>query len=179
MESNKQLSAAIENNAESERRYAFLAQTAIELLDIDSVKDIYAYAAQKINQLLGGKSIVAVVEYNQMKKRWTMQHIEGVGKRMGELSRILGFDIRHLEGDISTRYYKEILSGKLTEVAFDFPGLFNNRVSDAIGKAVKKCFQSKRCFVLLSGKTARSLRTLRLLQTRIQGLSMPDLLRHL
>ncbi len=123
---------------ESEQRYAFLAQSANELSCTTSIKDIFAYTAKKINQLLDGHSIVSIVEFNNVTNRWKMQHIEGVEKNIKKLSKVFGQDISKLEGDISTKYYKKIFSGRLTEVPLDIPGLFNNKFSNFIEKAIHK-----------------------------------------
>ncbi|MBE0662351.1 MAG: PAS domain S-box protein [Bacteroidales bacterium] len=133
---------------ESEKRYAFLAQTVNELVGITSIKDLYAYTARKLHVLLENKSIVAIVEYNHEANRWKMQHIEGVGKKISGLSRVFGFDMRNLEGEISTKYYNQIISGKLVELEFDFPGLFNNRVSDAVEKTVKKLLSIEKLYCI-------------------------------
>jgi PAS domain S-box-containing protein len=123
---------------ESEKRYAFLAQTVNELVGVSSITELYAYTAHKLHDLIDNKCIVAIVEYNHEANRWKMQHLEGVGKKIIGLSKVFGFDLRNLEGEISTKYYNQIISGKLVELDFDFPGLFNNRVSDAIETTVKK-----------------------------------------
>jgi PAS domain S-box-containing protein len=133
---------------ESEKHNAFLAQTAFELVKLTSIQNIYKYTVQKLHELLNGNSIIALVEYDQSKNRWKMQQIEGVGEKAAKLSRLLGFDIVNLEGDISTKYYEKIISGKLTELDYDFPGLFNNKVSASLGKTVKKMFSVEKLYCI-------------------------------
>jgi PAS domain S-box-containing protein len=123
---------------ESEKRYAFLANSAAELSGLTTLKEIYAFTAAKINEILNGNSIVAVVEYNNHTGKWKMQHLEGVGKSITNISKLIGYDLKHLEGDISTKFKEKIISGKLEEIPFDFPGLFNNKLSDIAGKMIKK-----------------------------------------
>ncbi|MBN1196674.1 MAG: PAS domain S-box protein [Candidatus Aminicenantes bacterium] len=128
---------AEERLRESERQYAILTESAFELVELTSIQNIYEYAAGKLRELMQGMGIVGIVEYDTGSNLWKMKHIEGVDEKYVELSKIFGFDIRKMEGEISTKYYEKILSGKLEEIEFDFPGLFNNRVSDKIGKTVK------------------------------------------
>ncbi|MDZ7743188.1 MAG: PAS domain S-box protein [Bacteroidota bacterium] len=133
---------------ESEKQSAFLAQTAFELVELTSIQEIYKYTVQKLYELFEGNSIVSLVEYNYNENRWKMQQIKGVGKKAADLSRLLGFDIKNLEGDISTKYYEQISSGKVEELDFDFPNLFNNKLSAAIGSAVKKMFAIEKMYCI-------------------------------
>ena len=123
---------------ESEKKYAFLANSATDLANLTSLNEIYTYTAKSLNKLMNNQSIVAIVEYNNHSGRWRMQHIDGLAKSINRLTKIFGFDINKLEGDISTRYKEKILSGKLEEMAFDFPGLFNNKIPEPVGKMVKE-----------------------------------------
>ncbi len=132
----------------SENHSAFLAQTAFELVELTSIQEIYKYTVQKLYDLFEGNSIVALVEYNYSENHWKMQQITGAGKKAAQLSRLLGFDINNMEGDISTKYYEQITSGKVKELDFDFPDLFNNKLSTAIGSAVKKMFSIEKMYCI-------------------------------
>ncbi len=126
----------------------FLAETAFELVELTSIQEIYAYAVQKLYHLFNANALVALVEYNQSENRWKMQHTAGIGKKAADLSRLFGFDINRMEGEISTKYYQQITSGKVSELAFDFPGLFNNKLSAAVGSAVKKLFSVDKMYCI-------------------------------
>jgi signal transduction histidine kinase/DNA-binding response OmpR family regulator/PAS domain-containing protein len=123
---------------ESEKQYAFLTRTAFDLVQFYSIHNIYAYAARKLYELMEDKGIVAIVEYDSESNLWKMQHIEGIDDKYTDLIKFFGFDIRKLEGEISTKYYEKIISSKLEELEFDFPGLFNNKLSDKIGHTAIK-----------------------------------------
>ncbi len=140
---------------ESERQYAFLAGTAFDLVKFTSIQKIYEYTARKLFELLEDNSIVAIVEYDTDSNLWKMQHIEGIHDNLNELANILGFDIRKLEGNITTKYYDKIISRKLVEVEFDFPGLFNNQVSDTIGKTVKKLLSIDKMYCITFQESER------------------------
>ena len=134
--------------SESEKRYAFLTHTANDLAGFTTVKELYTYAACKIKQLLNGHSIVAIVEYNHKDNLWEMQHLEGVSNSISQLTKLFGFDLRQARGEISTKYYDRIISGNLTEMEFDFPGLFNNRLTNVIGSAVKKMLSVEKLYCI-------------------------------
>lgn len=134
--------------SESTKRYEFLANAANELTELTSVTEIYSYTAQKINQLLNIESILAIVEYNPKANKWKIQLIQGIGKWIDELTKLLGFDLRKLEGGISSKYIDKITSGRLEELEFDFPGLFNNTVSGVVGRAVKKLLGIDRMYTI-------------------------------
>jgi len=141
----KQTENALRN---SEQTSHFLLSTATELTGFTSAKQVYAYAAKKIHKLLEGHCIVAVVEYNHKINQWKMQHLEGVGKYLTKLSSLLNIDIQKLGGKISTKYYDQILSGRLSELPFDFPGFFNGIFSDRIGHAVKKLLNIEKMYCI-------------------------------
>jgi PAS domain S-box-containing protein len=136
---------------ESEKRYAFLLQTANEMAVLGSVDEIYTYTARKINQQLNYKSIVAIVEFNHKANLWKMQHLEGVSENLKELTRLFGFDLRKAEGEISTKYHEKILNGRLVEMDFDLPGLFNNKVRNAVGQAVRQIFSIEKMYCIAFG----------------------------
>ncbi|HDP68168.1 MAG TPA: PAS domain S-box protein [Candidatus Marinimicrobia bacterium] len=124
---------------ESERQNAFLAQTGFELVRLTSIQEIYAYTGRKLYELINGSGIVTVVEYNEAANRWRMKHIEGVNAKLHSLlTNLFGFDVSQIEGEINTKHINKVKSGKLVELEFDLPTLFNNKVSEKIGKAVKK-----------------------------------------
>lgn len=132
----------------SEEHSAFLAETAFELVELTSIEDIYAYTVRKLHSLFKSNAIVAMVEYYHSENRWKMQVIEGLGEKTAEVSRLLGFDVENMEGDISTKYFEQITSEKLTELAFDMPGLFNNTVPPEVGSAIRNLFSIHKLYCI-------------------------------
>ncbi len=134
---------------ESERQNAFLAQTGFELVKLTTIQEIYTYVGHKLYELLDGTGIVAVVEYNEAANRWQIKNIEGVNDKLHSiLTHIFGFDINRLEGEINTKYIDKIKSGKLVELEFDLPILFNNKVSEKIGNAIKKVIPVEKIYCI-------------------------------
>jgi len=147
-QSNQQLILANQSTEESEKRFAFLAETAIEMAGLSSLKDIYAFAAQKINFILNGNNTITIVEFNQKENHWKMKHVEGVKKRITVASKFLGFNLAEAEGVLSTKYYEKIKSGKLEEIEFDLPGLFNNKITAAIGQSLRKVLSIEKMYCI-------------------------------
>jgi len=133
---------------ESEKHSAFLAKTAFELVELTSIEEIYKFTVQKLFDLLEDSLFVALVEFNTSTNRWKMKHIEGVNEKLTRLTKLIRYDIRTIEGDISTKYHDKITSGKLVELDFDLPGLFNNKLSSAIGTTVKKMFSIEKMYCI-------------------------------
>ncbi|MBS3772037.1 MAG: PAS domain S-box protein [Bacteroidales bacterium] len=121
----------------SEKQYAFLTNAANELVNLTSIHAVYEYTARKLYELLEGKGIVTVVEFMTDTNRWKMQHVEGIKNSYTKLSNVFGTDIMQLEGDIHTKFYDKITSGKLVELDFDIPAFFNNKLSEKVGQTVK------------------------------------------
>jgi PAS domain S-box-containing protein len=132
----------------SERNSSFLTTAAFELVELTSIQQIYSYTVQKLHALFGENSIITLAEYNNRTNRWKMQQTAGIGKNAAQLSRLLGFDINKMEGDIPTKYYDQITSGKVEELAFDFPGLFNNKLPASVGNAIAKLFSVKKMYCI-------------------------------
>jgi PAS domain S-box-containing protein len=132
----------------SEEHSAFLAETAFELVELTSIGDIYAYTVRKLRSLFKSNAIVSLVEYYHSENRWKMQVIEGLGEKTAEVSRLLGFDVENMEGDISTKYFEQITSEKLTELAFDIPGLFNKKVPADAGSAIRNLFSIHKLYCI-------------------------------
>ncbi len=133
----------------SENHSTFMAQTAFELVELSSIQDIYKYTVRRLYDLFEGNSIVTLVEFNYSKNYWKMQQIIGVGHKADELSRLLGFDVNSMEGDIFTKHYEQITSGKVIKLDFDFPNLFNTKLSAAIGSAVKEMFSIENMYCIV------------------------------
>ncbi len=141
----KEAELTLERNREQS---TFLAETAFELVELSSIQEIYAYTVEKLYQLLKKNSIVTLVEYHQNENLWKMQQIKGLGNKAAELSRHLGYDLDNLVGEISTKYFQQITSGKVEELTLDFPGLFNNKLSAAAGNAVKKLLSLEKIYCI-------------------------------
>ncbi len=161
---------------QSEKKYAFLAETANELIGQKNTQDLYIYVAKKLNQLLNGHSIVAVVDYDNERGKWKMQHLEGVGNKMAKLAKLFGFDLLKMEGQIYTNYYNKISSGKLVEVALDFPSFFDNKVSETAKDLVKKFLSFEKMYCIAIQKTNRPLGNITFITNKKTGVVDAELI---
>jgi len=131
---------------QSEKQYAFLAEAAFELAKLISIKDIYIYASQKLWSLFDENGYVALVEFDLSINHWKMEHVVGLGKNFTALTKLLGFSITEMEGEISHKYHNKLIDGKVSELEFDFPGLFNNRLSKQTGNAIRRLFSVEKLY---------------------------------
>ncbi|HPE40532.1 MAG TPA: PAS domain S-box protein [Bacteroidales bacterium] len=124
-----------------EQENQFLYSTSSELMMLSSIDEVYAYTTKKLYDLLEKEAIVCLVDYNMSQNLWKLKQIEGVNEYYSSLSKIFGFDLMELHGEIQTAYFDKINSGDLVEIMADFQSLFNNKVSPRIAKAVLKLIQ--------------------------------------
>jgi PAS domain S-box-containing protein len=137
-ERNEDLQEAKRLTEDNEKRYSFLAQTAIELVELTSIHEIYVYTTQKINQLLNNHSIICLAALNDEEKQWKIHHIEGWEERSSIALSVLGFDLAQADGFLSVKYAEKIISGNLVELDVDFAGLLNNTISEETGRSLKE-----------------------------------------
>lgn len=121
---------------ESEKDNQFLYQTSSELVNLSSIQEVYEYTAKKLYELLEENVIICIAEYNENQNYWKLKHVEGIKNSYSKISKIFGFDIMQLEGEINTKYFSKIKSGDFVKLEFDFPGLFNNKISSKVGDAI-------------------------------------------
>ncbi len=126
----------------------FLYQTTSELVVLSSIKEVYAYTAKKLNDLFEGHGIICIVDFELEKNRWYLRHIEGVSDHYSKISKIFGFDLMSLEGEIKTKYFDQIKSGELIEIDTQFSSLFNNKIGDHVGNALMKLLNFEKLYCI-------------------------------
>lgn len=134
--------------AESEKKYALLAQSARELLNFTTTQQMYEYTASKLHEMLEEQAIVAIVQYDQSCNRWKMNAIKGLGEKSLAASKLLGFDVEKLEGDILPEYNEALMCGKLIDIDIDFGKFFANTLTKAIENGIKKLFSIEKVYCI-------------------------------
>lgn len=134
IEETKKANRALE---ESEKRYALLARSATELIQLSSSSDIYSYTCRKLYDVLNRDCIVVIVKYDDSGKRWSMQNIEGLGKKSRRISGLFGYNVEQMAGDTNPEYNELLRSGNLVEIEMNFRSFFDHKISDTVEKAVK------------------------------------------
>lgn len=116
----------------------FLYQTTSELMHLNSIQDVYEYTAHKLYNLFDQNIIICVADFNLEINKWKLKHVEGIKDTYTQISNLFGIDVMNLEGEIKSQYYHNIISGDLTEIELHLPALFNNKISESVGKALIK-----------------------------------------
>mgnify|MGYP003605554335 CR=1 FL=1 len=116
----------------------FLYQTSTELMHLTNIQEVYEYTAKKLFNLYEKNVIVCVAEYNIDKNIWKLKYVEGISDKYSQISKLFGFDLMKLEGDIKTQHYHNILRGDLVELDLHLPSLFHNKVTETAAKSILK-----------------------------------------
>lgn len=115
----------------------FLAQSAIELVELNSIKEVYDYTAEKLYQLVDRKAIITIADYNTESNKWKLSTYKGLDK-VDKVSSLLGYNFGELTGETDTAYYNQLERGKLVELEFNIPALTKNKLSKYLEKQVKQ-----------------------------------------
>ena len=121
---------------ESQKDMAFIADSVLEMNHLNSKEAIYEFVAGKLYELLDGKGIVTVVEFNHETNEWSMHAFKGLSDSLEKISSLVGFDIPHMKGNVKSPYYSQITEGVLTSLDFDFKNLTNGLIPDNTGKKI-------------------------------------------
>jgi len=128
---------------ENESNMAFLAETAIELYQLETKEQIYEYVCSALYKLLDKRGIIFIVDFDGITDKWEMKSIKGIKPFINETTKLLGFDIRKMKGDIKTKYYKDIELGKLSKLKFEISDLTNGLIPKKLNSTIKKLFSIK------------------------------------
>jgi|GEM_PF-1262199 len=126
----------------------FLYQTTSELMHLTSIKEVYEYTAHKLYHLLDQNAIICVAGFNLDINKWKLIHVEGISDTYTQISNLFGIDVMNLEGEIKSQYYHNIISGDLTEIELHLPALFNNKITESVGKALVKLVNIDKIFCI-------------------------------
>ncbi len=124
------------------QRPGFLSSVALDMLELKTHEEIYDYVAQKLYELFDNKAIITVVDYNTEKNHWQMVSFRGVD-RMEKLTRLTGIDLKSMSGETDTRFYDQLIRGKLVKLDFDMPDLTGGKISRFAGEQIKRLFSLK------------------------------------
>ena len=133
---------------ETEIDNQFLYKTTSDLVMLTSIQQVYQYTAEKLHELLGENVIICIAEYSEDQKNWQLKSVEGIKEFYAQISKLFGFDVMNLGGEVDTKYYSKIKSGDFVEIDFDFSGLFNNKISKNVGDALKSLLNIEKIFCL-------------------------------
>lgn len=125
----------------------FLARSALELVELKTIDEIYNYTATKLYDLLDKRAVITVVDYDLEKNHWQMKEIRGIEK-LSSLSSRFGFDLSNITGQTDTPFLNDLKKGHLTELDFNMPALTNGKLSQYLGNQIKKILSLEKLFCI-------------------------------
>ena len=124
----------------------FLAESALDLVNLKRKEEVYDYISDKIFNLLDRKAIVICSEsYGDVYGlSWQVKSIKGISNNLQELNRKLGFDVNKMSSSISQDYGNILTEGKLVDLKMEIGKLTNGMIPDKIGNLILKLLGVKK-----------------------------------
>lgn len=133
---------------QSDNYLDFLTNTAIDLFQCKTLIELYEYAAKKIYELFGSEGLITVSEFDLHKNTWRIAAYQGLNETFQKISRLIGFDVTKMEGEIDNEYYQNLKEGELTEIKHSFNFLTNGQVSLRAEAILVKALRHKGTYVI-------------------------------
>jgi len=131
----------IESKEEEERQYIHdlisLSRTAIELVDLSPEEDIYQFIAEKLKELIGD-CVISVNSFDEASNNFCVRAVEGIGKHMDKVLKILGKHPVGLITPINDEARDGLTSRKLKKVAGGLYELSVGAIPKATCNAIEK-----------------------------------------
>ena len=124
--------------AESESRFRLLAQSAMDLASMNSIDEIFKYAAKRIWDINGNIGVVTLTTIDTETNNWQLNTINGINDQLDELIGLLGTDVLNLTGKVDHDFYQQLIFGKLTPLEIGLPVLLKGLITPQIADKVKK-----------------------------------------
>jgi two-component sensor histidine kinase len=131
----------IESKKEEERQYIrdliSLSRTAIELVDLSPEEDIYQFIAEKLKELIGD-CVISVNSFDEASNNFCVRAVEGIGKHMDKVLKILGKHPVGLITPINDEARNGLTSRKLKKVSGGLYELSIRAIPKATCNAIEK-----------------------------------------
>ncbi|MFO8053966.1 MAG: HAMP domain-containing sensor histidine kinase [Bacteroidales bacterium] len=141
-----------EQQQEDHRNTKFLAHTALEMVEMETFKEVSEYVCENLYQQLEGKAIITVVDYYTEKNLWKMVSFKGVNN-IKKLASLTGINLESLSGSVETQFFENLKKGTLTPLDFDIPALTNGKLSQYQGSQVKRLFSIESLYCITFTKS--------------------------
>ncbi|MFW5773431.1 MAG: PAS domain S-box protein [Tangfeifania sp.] len=125
-----------------------LSESTFELLELKTPAGIYKYTCDKLYELLKESAIVSIVEYDNPNNTWKMMEVRGIGSLLEKTLKMLGVNLREMQGEIKTEYLLHLQKGKMASLEFDLHRLTKGKYSQKTADALKKILPVKELLVM-------------------------------
>lgn len=139
---------AEENLLKSEKENTFLANTALDLVNCKNLNEIYKYVAEQLYLLIGKEGIIIIADFDNRNNHWQVIAFEGLNRHLDKITKLVGFDLKNLKGNVKSKYYENIKNGKLTLLAADISELTDGRISKAVLPVLQKMISIKELYCI-------------------------------
>ena len=128
---------------QSEAEMRFLADSALKLLEMRQLDEIYDYVSDTLFHLQNENVILTFSEFEDSTDQWTVKKIRGL-KLLQNITSLLGIKLEGMTGHLSkSGLTRQLAEGKLTRLTDDVSSLSNGKISSKAGKAFKDLFGFK------------------------------------
>lgn len=129
-----------------------LVSAFIEMMKLKTTEEVYAFASQKIFELIDHKGIVTIADIKKSDGSWQLKSLEGVTEVYQELGSILGFDPMELRGEKGLPVILSLSHGKLTPLGNDLHTITQGTIGRKTSLILKKFFSIDNLYSLTFAK---------------------------
>lgn len=135
---------------ENKKQIEFLAEAALDLVNLKTKEEVYEYIAQKTYHFLNKQVVIGCTEFtnNSEKNSCQIKALYGVDKKLDLLSSALGFDIKEFSASTNENYINQLVEGKLTNMSFDLPTFTNGLITEKKGEKIKEIIGLKELYII-------------------------------
>ncbi len=117
-----------------------LESFSLGLEKLESIEEIYQFAAKKIYSVCNESVIVTIADFHTSKNTWEMKVVEGLNPYLDKVTSLLGFDLRKMKGKINANTLTNLSEGKLNKLDFNLEemtyGLITQTVWDKLSNLI-------------------------------------------
>ncbi len=125
---------------ENQRAKEFFSQTANDILLLRTPEEVYRFAIETLERLLGKTAAILFIEYDEQGLCWTLKAVSQHNTFFERLPQLLGFPLVDLNGEVLDEMIHLIRQGRLVEMPLDIQSMFSSQVSRETETIIKQEF---------------------------------------
>lgn len=135
---------------DNNRQIEFLAEAALDLVNLKTKEEVYDYIAYKIYKYVNEQAVIGCTELfgNYEKNNWQVKALYGIDQKLQSLSSVLGFDVKHFSAPTNETFMNQLEVGKLKKLDFNLGDLTDGLLSNKTGEKAKALFGLKELYAI-------------------------------
>lgn len=132
-------------------RINFLAESAMDLVRLNSKEEIHTYVTNKVYSLLNKEAVVCFAEYymHENTQHWKIRTIQGVPQKdLVHISSFIGINLEELGGDVASESAFPFAEAKVDELPLNISLLTNGIISEEQGKKITKQLKLRELYLI-------------------------------